>query len=56
MSGVITIDVSEEFCLSKENVAQEDIDEYKTNVLPVLAHFDKLNLLKVVSMIFYGFA
>ena len=48
MTGVIVVDTSEQFNASA-GASVDDIATYKANTLPVLAHYDDLGKLVIVS-------
>lgn len=54
MNGVIVFDTTEEFC-RKEGAPEEELDEYKTNALPVLCHYENRDRLKIVSYWYFKF-
>ena len=49
LSGMIVVDTSEQFC-TEAGASMDELFKYKNYTLPVVAHFDDLGKLLLVSL------
>ena len=53
LNGVIGVDCWEEYSVANDGVDRDTVRQYKTDVLPILAHYDDFGKLTVVSFVLF---